>query len=126
MQVTPQALEQPSGSAVPSAKQQVSTAHEAGTSAAASEVTPQQSPKHGLTATDPSHVTTPPQTIDRHASVDASSPVSVASADLESSDDIVTGQHIHLFAHVPCLADVQCLQLAAYSCNSMCVGHKSS
>ncbi|KAK9905511.1 hypothetical protein WJX75_001206 [Coccomyxa subellipsoidea] len=82
--VTPQALEQSSSSGASTAAQQT------GTSPAAPDVTPQQSPKHSAAATDPTRVTTPPQTIDRHASVDASSPVSVASADLESSQDIVT------------------------------------
>lgn len=85
-QVTPQALEQPSSSGASTAAQQP------GTSPAAPDVTPQKSPKHSAAATDPTRMTPPPQTIDRHASVDASSPVSVASADLESSQDIVTGQ----------------------------------
>ena len=86
LQVTAQTLEQPNSSGASTAEQETGTA---------SEVTPQQSPKHGHTGADPSRVTTPPQTHDRHASVDASSPVSVASADLESSQDIVTGQFSH-------------------------------
>ena len=94
MQVGPQTLEQPSSSAEP-AQQQTPATGSASISSAQPQRTPQQSPKHGLSATSPSRLTTPPQTIDRHASVDASSPVSAASsAGLNSSQDIASGQSL--------------------------------
>lgn len=79
----------------------------AGTSCAQPERTPQQSPKHGLTAMSPSRLTTPPQTIDRHASMDASSPVSAASsAGLDSSKDIASGESQFILYHACRLTNV--------------------
>lgn len=87
MQITPQTLEQGGSSGACSTTQQQQQLP-ASNNAGVSFITPQQSPKHALAA---SRLTTPPQTVDRCASVDASSPISAASK-LDSSEVTVAGK----------------------------------